>query len=104
MNALPLLPLFRGALALRPRYAIGPKGVSRIAGLEVVEVLAVNGQRVTWTNHKPSKFLTPGVAFSHTSHRRELIALDAIEFPACDTPATDEKSAVTETLAGAVAG
>lgn len=82
-----MLPLYRGAFALRAcvefvalpgleRQGCAPK----CRGLEVVEVLAVVGDRVTWTNHKKSEFGTPGVAYVHTSDRRELIALDAIEF------------------------
>lgn len=91
MKTAQLLPLYRGAIALRvcvkftalpglERPGCGPK-VSR---LEVVEVLAVEGDRITWTNHKPGRG-TPGLPFVHVSDRRELISLDAIEFPSTDT-------------------
>jgi hypothetical protein len=103
-----LTPLFRGALALRfPVEWSALPGVEaaagrarpKLAGIQVVEVLAVCGSRVTWTNWLPSKF-QPGQPATHTCDRRELIALDALEYlPAAE----DEKSAASAELAGASA-
>jgi hypothetical protein len=112
-----LTPLFRGALALRfPVEWVPVPGAKwqpvpgtdekvtgdtrpKLAGIQVVEVLAVHGGRVTWTNWLPSKF-QPGQPATHTCDRRELIALDALEYlPAAE----DEKSAASAELAGASA-
>lgn len=83
MNDLELRPLKPGDLALRFRVefrsATTLPRVARpmVTGLEVIEVIAQTGDLVLWTNHKPARAHAPApVKFSHTSHRRELIALD----------------------------
>src|SRR5438874_1150730 len=96
MKTQDMLPLYRGAFALRACceiVATADGAKPKLARIEVVEVLAVKGELVTWTNHKPSSFPRlgqSGVPFMSVCHRRELISLDAIEFPSSDTPATDE--------------
>lgn len=49
-----------------------------VRGLEVVEIVAQQGERVFWTNHKKSAFL-PGERFQSSCNRRELIALKWLE-------------------------
>lgn len=109
MKTAEMIPLQPGDLALRVKISfryVGPSADPRwvtarrqVSGLEVVEVIAVCGDCVTWTNHRRTPRFG-GAKFVHVSHRRELIALSALEnLP----PATDEKSAVPK-MAGAVAG
>ena len=49
-----------------------------VRGLEVVEIISQEGERVFWTNNRKSAFL-PGERFQSSSDRRELIALDFLE-------------------------
>lgn len=80
-----LAPLAPGAHALRfvvewiglPGFS-APGARPKLRGLQVVAVVAVNGDQVTWTNGLRSKF-QPGRPQTHTCHRRELIALAALE-------------------------
>ena len=101
MNDLDQAPFAPGALALRFRVewrATTPgKSVHRaiVTGLEVCEVIAQTGDLVLWTNHKPARAGAPvPVRFSHTSHRRELIAISWLD-TLCTAPA--ENPAVPNT-------
>lgn len=88
MKPAEMLPLYRGALALRFLVEIktrrmpglDPCDVAVVTGVQCVEVLAVVGDVVTWTNHTTNRAGRPGLAYVGASTRRELIALDAIEF------------------------
>lgn len=95
-----LIPLAPGDLALRvrTRHRLGSVAVEA-TGLEVVEVVAVAGEVVTWTNHKKNP-RWGGARFVHASNRRELIALAALENL---SPSVAEKSAVPA-MAGAAGG
>lgn len=77
-----LLPLHPGDVALRFRIEWAGRrdgrAGCRVFGLEAVEVVAVKGAFVTWTNHKRCAAWTEG-KFRHTSHRGELIAVAALE-------------------------
>lgn len=98
-----LPPLHPGDIALRVRVApLGPLFSAgamrcRVLGLEAVEVLRVNGDSITWTNHKPCKFYA-GDRFRHTCDRRELLAVSSLESLSA---VPDEKSAVSLSMAGA---
>jgi len=74
-----LTPLKTGDLALR--FRVDWRGTldgrpAYVTGLEVVEVISVSGETVTWTNHRRAR---GGEKFYHASDRRELLALAAIE-------------------------
>ena len=47
-----------------------------VTGLQVVKVVAVDGENITWQNGLKSRC---GGDYQHTSNRRELIALAALE-------------------------
>lgn len=85
----PMEPLAPGALALRFRLdwvptvgaAVGWHNVRQVVrGMECVEVIQQDGDRVRWTNHRPARKHGPkSNRFVGVSDRRELIALSHLE-------------------------
>lgn len=74
-----LNPLQPGDIALR--FKVESRGDvffphKVVTGLQVVQVVSVAGDLVTWTNGLRSRC---GGDYRHTSHRRELISLEALE-------------------------
>ena len=72
-------PLEPGDIALRFRVEVRgdvfhPHRV--VNGLQVVQVISVKDDFVTWTNGLKGR---TGGDFRHTSHRRELISIGALE-------------------------
>lgn len=76
-----LSPLAPGDLALRFRISYLGANHQRpiVTGVQVCEVLRVDGDFVTWTNHLPARAGDFQNKFSHVAHRCELIALRWLE-------------------------
>jgi hypothetical protein len=73
-----LPPLAPGSVAVRFRVEWrGRPARPVVVGLQAVWVVEVVGDCVTWTNATRSKFARG--EFRHTSHRRELFTVDALD-------------------------
>lgn len=76
-NTVNLPPLAPGSIALRFRVEWrGQPARPVCVGVQSVGVVRVDGDRVTWTNGLRSRL---GGVYQHTSDRRALIAVEAIE-------------------------
>lgn len=72
-----LPPLAPGSIALRFRVEWRGQPAHPICiGVQAVGVVRVDGDRVTWTNARAKR---GGAVYQHTSDRRELIAVEALE-------------------------
>lgn len=99
MNTAKLPPLFPGDYALRVRLTWRDccgEAKAFVCGLEVVQVLEVDGDLVVWTNYKASKHT--GGKFVSKCHRAALLRLGALEELSA---APDEISAALQPVAGA---